>query len=298
MFARDRAKSARRRGDGDLQPLGELDEILRCAAVAQALADENDRPLGRQQHVDGFDDTLRIGAAARRDIRAPFLRPRRFLGGGFLENVERHVEHDRTRASGDHGLPGLPHGERHHLAARRLENMLAARAHGRGKVGLIMPIELLEGAAVELAGRHIAGDGKERHRIQICVGERDRQIRRARSAGGERRGRPAGDAVIDVGHEARDGLVMHRNGLDVVAPLVQRVDEADIAVAAQAEDVRHLFADQIVDDDLAAVEHVFWHRRSSSEIGLRLSSIPIPKFASLCGTLVCELRNRRTLATY
>ena len=28
------------------------------------------------------------------------------------------------------------------------------------------------------------------------------------------------------------------------------------------------------------------------------SSVPIPKFAPLCGTLVCELRNRRTLATY
>src|SRR5712692_7826192 len=30
----------------------------------------------------------------------------------------------------------------------------------------------------------------------------------------------------------------------------------------------------------------------------RPASVPIPKFASLCGTLVCELRNRRTLATY
>jgi hypothetical protein len=28
------------------------------------------------------------------------------------------------------------------------------------------------------------------------------------------------------------------------------------------------------------------------------ASAPIPKFASFCGTLVCELRNRRTLATY
>ena len=28
------------------------------------------------------------------------------------------------------------------------------------------------------------------------------------------------------------------------------------------------------------------------------SSVPIPKFASLCGAPVCELRNRRTLATY
>src|SRR4029450_9142214 len=28
------------------------------------------------------------------------------------------------------------------------------------------------------------------------------------------------------------------------------------------------------------------------------TSVPIPKFASLCCMLVCELRNRKTLATY
>jgi len=28
------------------------------------------------------------------------------------------------------------------------------------------------------------------------------------------------------------------------------------------------------------------------------TSAPIPKFASFCGTLVCELRNRRALETY
>ena len=30
----------------------------------------------------------------------------------------------------------------------------------------------------------------------------------------------------------------------------------------------------------------------------RPPSVPIPKFASLCGALACELRKRRTLATY
>src|SRR5262249_56081530 len=30
----------------------------------------------------------------------------------------------------------------------------------------------------------------------------------------------------------------------------------------------------------------------------RHTSVPLPKFASLCRSLVCELRNRKTLATY
>ena len=144
-------------------------------------------------------------------------RVRRLLGGGFHEDVEGNVEHHRARAAGHHGLPGLPHRERHHLAARRLEHLLAIGAHGGGKVGLIMPIQFLERAAVELAGRHVAGDRHERHRIEKGVAERDRQVGRARPAGGEGRGRPAGDAVIDVGHEAGDALMMHRDGLDVVA---------------------------------------------------------------------------------
>jgi Holliday junction resolvase-like predicted endonuclease len=46
----------------------------------------------------------------------------------------------------------------------------------------------------------------------------------------------------------------------------------------------------------------WWRRDAFRAISLRRStpaaSVPIPKFASLCGTLVCELRNRRTLATY
>ena len=124
-----------------------------------------------------------------------------------------------------------------------------------------MAIELLEGAAVELAGRHVAGHRQERNGIEIGVGERDRQIGRTRTAGGERRGGFAADAVVHVGHEAGDALVVDGDGLDVVGAFIERVEEADIAVAAQAEDVRHLFAHEIVDDHLTAVEDVAGHRR-------------------------------------
>ena len=40
------------------------------------------------------------------------------------------------------------------------------------------------------------------------------------------------------------------------AALIERVDELDVAVAAQAEHLRHLLLDQVVDDDLRAVEHI------------------------------------------
>ena len=45
-----------------------------------------------------------------------------------------------------------------------------------------------------------------------------------------------------------------------VGALVERVDELDVAVAAQAEHLRHFLLDQVVDDDLGAVEHITRHR--------------------------------------
>ena len=45
-----------------------------------------------------------------------------------------------------------------------------------GKVGLIVPVHFLERAAVELAGRHVAGHRHERHGVE-------KRVARARSAG-------------------------------------------------------------------------------------------------------------------
>ena len=215
MVAIDRAKAAGRGRDRNLQPLGELQEFVRRAAIAHALPDDDRRPLGAEQHVDGFHHAFRIGAAAARYVGVPGLRIRRLLGSRFHEHIEGHVEHDGAGPAGRHGLPGLPHRQRHHLAARRLKHLLAHRAHGGGKIGLIMPVHFLEGAAVELAGRHVAGHRHERHGVEKGVGERDRQVRRAGPAGRKRRRRPPRHAVVNVGHEAGDALVVHRDGLDV-----------------------------------------------------------------------------------
>ena len=128
----------------------------------------------------------------------------------------------------------------------------------------------LEGAAIELAGRHVAGHRHERHRVEKGVAKRDRQIGRTRSTRREGRGRLAADAVIDVGHEAGDALVVHGNGLDVSLALEQRVDELDVAVPTQAEDVRRLLLDQIVDNDLGAIEHISRHQTFSLRLAVFL----------------------------
>ena len=259
MVAIQRAKAAGGRRDRNLQALGKFSQLLRRAAIAHALPDDDRRPIGAEQHVDSLDHAFRIGAATARDVAVPGLRVRRFFGRCFHEDVEGHVEHDRPGPARRHRLPGLPDRQRHHLAARRLEHLLAVGAHRRREIRLIMPVQFLECAAVELAGRHIAGHGQERHRIQKCIAERDREIGRARPAGGEGRRRPPRHPVIDVGHEAGDALMVHRNRLEFVGALVQGIDKLDVAVAAEAEHLRHFLLDQVVDDDLGAIEHVTRH---------------------------------------
>ena len=136
-----------------------------------------------------------------------------------------------------------------------------------------MAVQFLEGAAIELTGRDVTGHRHEGCGVEEGVGERDRQVGRAGAARSKSRGRLAGHAIIHVGHKARDALVAHRDGLDVVLALVQSVDELDIAVTTKAEDTEYLLPDQIVDDDLSSVEllvdiSVSWKtRRDTAEGG-------------------------------
>ena len=229
-------------------------------AIFDALAYQHDGPLGRKQHVDRLGHAVGISAAAARNIGVPLFRFRRFLGGRFFKDVEGNIEHDRSRPSRHHRLPRLPDRQRHHVAARGLKHALAIGPHRRGKVRLIMAVQFLKRAAIELARRHVSGHCQEWNGIEIGVGERNRQIGGTRTAGGEGRGRFAAHTVVDVRHESGDALVVDGHRLDVVSALVERVDKADISVAAQAEDVRHLFAHEIIDDHLTAVEHVLGHR--------------------------------------
>ena len=51
----------------------------------------------------------------------------------------------------------------------------------------------------------------------------------------------------------RDLLVARRNELDAVARLVERIEHADIAVAANAEDIGNIVVDQIFGNELGAL---------------------------------------------
>ena len=241
-----------------------LQQFLGGAAIAHALADDHHRPLGAEQHVDRLDHAFRIGAAAAGDIAVPGLRVRRLLGGRFHEHVEGNIQHHRARTARGHGLPGLPDRERHHLAAGRLEHLLAiGRARWKESRPDNADTSSWNAPRLNWLVGTLPVTARNGTEFEKRIAERDRQVGRARPAGGEGRGRPPRNPVIDIRHEAGDALVMHRDGLELVGTLVQRVDELDIAVTAQAEHLRHFFLDQIVDDNLGPVERIARRHRIS-----------------------------------
>ncbi len=179
----DRADAARRRRDRDLQLLGERAAGRRRRRRTARPARRDHRALGGRAACRPPSRRLR----GRRRSGRRCWRSTPWASGVSSAAASRNTSNGTSSTTGPgppghHGLPRLAHRERHHLAAGRLEHPLAIGAHGRGKVGLVMAVEFLEGAAVELAGRHVAGHRQERHRIEI-------RSCRARSAGWPSRGR-------------------------------------------------------------------------------------------------------------
>ena len=130
MVGVDGAGAARGPGDGNAQPLCKAEQVRRRTGIFHALTHQDDRALGCEQHIEGARHSVRIRPAAAGNAGIPVFRLGGFLGGSLLEDVERHVQHDRPGPSGHHRLPRLTDGEGNHVAARGLEDAFAASPHG------------------------------------------------------------------------------------------------------------------------------------------------------------------------
>ena len=225
-------------------------------AILHALADQNDRPFGIQQHIDGLCHPVRIRPAATGNIGVPFFRPGRIDGRRLFEYVKRDIENYRPRSSGYHGLPGLPDTQRDLFAAGRLEDTLTIGLNGGRKVAAAIAVCFLKRAAIKLTGRHVAGNRQEGNRVEKGIGQTNGQIRRTWTAGCKCCSRLAGHTVIHIGHETRHAFVTNRNCLNIVGTLVKCVYETDISMPAEAKSVGHLLADKIIDNHLTAVQLV------------------------------------------
>ena len=66
----------------------------------------------------------------------------------------------------------------------------------------------------------------------------------------------------------------HRERLDLIGALMERVQKTDVPVAAKAEYIGNIFLDEIIDDDLAAIHT--GHNMAPSGINKKTTMVPSP----------------------
>ena len=226
-------------------------QLLAGLGQRHAVADEDHGALGTQQQLERGGDLLRRGAAALGAV--PGCGRRHLHVVLLLEHVERHVHVHRPRPPRQHGRHGLAQDQRQHVDAGRLEAALHDGTDDVGEVRLVVAVDLLERAAVELLGRHVGGDGEHGGRIRHRHLQRHDDVAGAGAAGSERCHRLVAHAEVGVRHVRCDLLVARRDQLDAVAGVVERVEHADVAVPADAEHVGDLVLDQVFGDQLSTL---------------------------------------------
>ena len=237
--------------DRDVELLGDRLQFLKRPGDANAAAGQDQRALGAGQEVEGAGDRL-VGRRCAPVERSCIVAR---LGYGDRRRLDievvGHVEVHRARPAGAHQRKGIRQrlDQVFHLAdAPRL---LDDGVEYVGDVAVIAII-VLQRAAAELGGGHLSGDDEEGRAVVKGVGHRDHQVHRPRPGRGIDGQRLAGQAEIDIGHEAGGLLDARRDMADAVGVLVDAVEQADGAMPGIAQDERHFFLDQIFGDDVCA----------------------------------------------
>jgi hypothetical protein len=115
-------------------------------------------------------------------------------------------------------------------------------------------VDLLEGIAARVARRNLADDQDQRHLVLLRGMHRDRRVARAGAAADADDAGPPGEPRVGDRHEACAGFVPAGDGVDVGAS-VERVEQAEIALAGHAEQPVDAVGDESVDDQLTNGAH-------------------------------------------
>jgi hypothetical protein len=215
--------------DGGVDVLGEGGDLV--AAASSAVADDDHRPLGGGQELDG-PGQLRLRGRDLTGRHPPEAWPRRGDGdaGQLLDLVgEDEVGHVALHDGVLHGQGGQFGGV---LGA---EDGLAPRRHrleGGGEV------DLLERPRPDDLRLHLAGEGHDRHPVDLGVPQAGEQVGGAGAGDGEAGRGPARHLGVAGGGEGARPLVADADVGD--APVLLRppqgVGQAQVGVADHAED--------------------------------------------------------------
>ena len=245
MQVRQAALTGQSAGDGDVQELSQSGQLLRCLREENAAA-------GMEHRVLGIDQLLGDGLGGR-GIQAGTHGDRAILIGAgpqvLLHFAGKHIHGDinQNRA----GTAGLRHteclvqdiGQRLHII-----DAPTALTHGLQHFVLIpvgVHIDLLVGMAAKVVAGHVTGNDDHGDGIQRCVGYAGNHICQAGTQVAHDHGGLVGYAGIAIGGGGGDGLMPGADVLNFLAPR-QGIQHTDHGVAAQAEQLGHTAAFQII----------------------------------------------------
>ena len=246
MRGREGAQAQQRRGYGNLQPLGQRANLVHGIGFHNAVASQDDRPLGRQDQLDGFADGILLGR--EHGVRA--VRSR--CGGGKIEirqpllRVLGDVHQHRPGTSGARHQEGLA---QHRGDVLRAGDDVVVLGDRQGNAG---DIDFLEGVCTQQLRGDLPGDADQRHRVHHGRGDAGDQVGGRRAGGGNGDADLARGARVAVGRMRGALFVAHQNMADRV--LAQSVVDRQDRSTGIAEYFANALAFEGGPDDLSAGE--------------------------------------------
>ena len=228
MAVREGAARHERRHDGDLRLLDEGAQFLVGTGTDDTAADVEHGTLGFADELGRSLDLLRVRlrhrAVARQiDRRRPGERRLR------RQCVLRDVDEHGARSAGGSDVERLGDGARDVIGAG--DEVVVLRDRHRDAAD----VRFLEGVRTDGLGVDLSGDGDDRHRVHVGIGQRSDQVRGARPRGRHAHAHLAGGRGVPLGGVAGALLVANEDvtNLDGVE---QRVVRGEDGPARQAED--------------------------------------------------------------
>ena len=232
--------------DGNGQRLGQPRELRRGICGNGAAADDDAGAFGRQQQPDRFPDRPALGPRPARGKALPQVLD---VDVRLLNlDIERNFHMDRPGPAGQHRVERAMHHERRHVGVDDVEIALGHCACHRGEVGGVVSVELLHDAVAAHMSRGRAGNQQEGRGIARGRCHADHGVGRARTDRRAGADRLAGGAVVGIRQVSRTLFVHDLDEGDFRYGIVERVEQAPVAVPRQADDIGHaIFLEGLAD---------------------------------------------------
>ncbi|CAA7626911.1 conserved hypothetical protein [Magnetospirillum sp. UT-4] len=247
--AREAAQAHQGLGAGEAGHAHELGQQLagRGAGIDHAAADVEQRPLGVGDHVDRLLDGLDVALHRRLVFGLELARPLVLALG--LDHVLGQVDQHRAGTAGAGDVEGLVHGAGQIVDVLDQVIVLGARPGDAGDVGF------LEGVVADQAGRHLAGEAHQRHRVAQGIGQAGDGVGGAGARGDQHAADLAGGAGVALGGMHGGLLVTDQHVLEAVL-LEQLVVDGQYRAARIAEEHLDALVDQSLQKDFRAGQRI------------------------------------------